>query len=389
MDPMDHNALLRFRGLVVESPPDSLCQAQECELPPPPEVEETTSKKKASSKAKSRAKGGKESKEAAQASGEGAPPWRKPSPTASPTLEPQDKANPPWRKSPQGGSTGTEGSPPDMEKLPSPAASDRMPTGDEPDSTAFEMTLGEGEDDAGEATLEALGEGEEWQAKEKTWGKEWKDEWKKDWKGNSDGKWKGQDGWITSTKEEGGPPLPSDLTVAGLPPPPLASLAGGWFDSLGNMIQIPLYPPVAFFQGQGGFSQHELTQDKWGRLWCGNGVLHQVGYSGGPLAQDMPPSHLSFRTTAWKFSVWERVAAPPLPPAPPEQEKGNSKGRRGGKNSGKGKAREEGKGKGKGKADRQEAGPQKPDLPTLGDFLAFPSLGETKKSKKSEKSEKS
>jgi hypothetical protein len=439
---LDRVVLLLHRSCCLDAsaaaPSDlGLCQAQadDSSWKPPTEAEEAAAALKEQKRGKGdstgkfqkkKGKGGKDSTKDPEGGGDY--PWRRDRPDGVEGGSPPEQH--PWRK--EGRSSPTtaspdlgkgQGTPEELQKLSSPCFSDRDPGAESscdggsavgPDK-AFEMTMSQQADavtaapaaggkDVEEAKAEADAKAMA-EAKEALRGAadhaaaihaameaetanaataaveaSSNDGWK-----HSTGK-----GWLTSTKEEGGPPLPSDLTMAAAPPPPLHSLAGTWFDSLGNMIQVPLYPPVAWFTGISGMSQHELTQDNWGRLWCGNGVLHQVGYSGGPLAQDMPPSHLSWRTTAWKFSIWERVAAPPEPPAPPG-ETWSAKGRQGKKGSG-GKSSSKGGKKGKeprskegnrgdiGKG-RGEAAPSKPELPKLGDFISFPALGESKKQK--------
>jgi len=436
-----------------EDVPSDLCQATEHEkawaTPPPgsPEAEEAGPSKKEKKQMEKKAKGKGKSAHASPAAPETAPwrrgreeqsgeggdgtagtekegaPWRREGKTGSPQLGPSPtpplKEKAPWRAGKSPGS-------PDVNEL---MLGDSQGLSDEEDGPAageggaFEVMMsGAGDlpdtkpDDSKEpnadaakatrmdsfASMEADADAEagddaeepdtEWIAKQDGPADEWKkDGWKKEWKGGGD--WKGGGaggvGWKESSKEEGGVPLPADVTVSGAPPPPAHHLAGTWYDSLGNMIQVPLFPPVAYFAGTGGSSAHELTLDKWGRLWCGNGVLHQVGYSGGPMAQDLPPSHLSFRTTAWKFSVWERIAYAEAPPPPPE---GGDKRRKnaGGKGGKKGR---DGDSKGKGSrqkgSDRSEPqdapAPKPPSAPTLGDFLSFPELGQKEKKAKPKK----
>jgi hypothetical protein len=196
-------------------------------------------------------------------------------------------------------------------------------------------------------------------------------------------------GWKSDAKKDSGPPLPCDLTASPTPPPPLHSLAGTWLDTLGNVIQVPLYPPMAWFTSESGSTNRELSLDKWGRLWCGNGVLHAVGYNAGPMSQDMPPTHLSWRTTAWKFSVWERVSAPPVAPPAPSKGKGFSDARGAGKGGGRGGGSKRTGGaprnKTAGDDSRQAVAPppRAPDLPKLGDFMSFPALGKAEPKKKS------
>jgi len=201
--------------------------------------------------------------------------------------------------------------------------------------------------------------------------------------------WK-SNGWKSRAKEDSGPPLPCDMTVSPTPPPPLQSLAGAWFDTLGNMIQVPLYPPMAWFTSNSGTTERQLSLDKWGRLWCGNGVLHAVGYNNsGPMSQDMPPSHLSWRTTAWKFSVWERVAAPPSAPAPPATKgKGNNSratGKGGGRSGGTKRGGATLRNKGDSGDNGQATAPARaPEMPKLADFMSFPALGKAEPKKKTE-----
>lgn len=364
-------------------------------------------------------------------------PWRKKSPSASPQLGPQ--TNHPWRKPSQDTPTSEQRlpSPSQLEVLPSPTLSEVIPFGDDaapseemPESAPFAESLGIA---AAKAAAEAFQKDDgktEIEKEEATTGvalpeylasvepenssddddevaelgeapfsseidvvhfvsefDEGRDEAQpfagqedktgsEKWKGGSGGGWKAQ-----PVK------LPSDLVVGPAPPPPLHALAGTWLDTLGNVIQVPLFPAVAWFTSHSGSSQHELTLDKWGRLWCGNGVLNQVGYCGGPLAQDMPPSHLSWRTTAWKFSMWQRVEAPPAPvaavsaaPTPSgrvaARERGRGKGRAA--NNKGGKAPDEAR-----EAPGKSAPPPKPQVPKLGDFMSFPALGgKESKSKK-------
>jgi len=438
--PMDRDLFLRLRSLVVadaaeEKPVLGLCQAEAYEMPPEPEAKEPEKKRKKD----------KKDKRAEKEGALGDAPWRKDrgspqegvrspnmdSPSLTPAPSPGEQTRslknegaPPWRKSPEGSAQASPASPNvDLAKIPSPCASDRDPgASDAGDGGqgggSFQMLLSEQtEDTKGKAAKSSNADasesflrlpdqlasmeqkdGDEAESERPEGDEEGsgdKTEW---WKNKAE--WKDRDSkWKVSSKEEGGVPLPSELTVSANPPPPLTALAGTWFDSLGNMVQVPLYPAVAWFTGTAGTSQHELTLDKWGRLWCGNGVLHQVGYSAGPLSQDMPPSHLSWRTTAWKFSIWERIAAAPEAPGPPAG-KGEKKERKkgGGKEGGKGKKGRDadGKGgKGKGKDERGEAAaaaPKPPEQrapPTLGDFLSFPSLGDKAEKKKAkEKPEK-
>jgi hypothetical protein len=143
----------------------------------------------------------------------------------------------------------------------------------------------------------------------------------------------------------------------GQPPPPSNLIAGTWQDSLGNTIWVPLahmphIEPVAWLFGPKGSKGLPFSLDKWRRLWCGNGLLHQVGYAGAagsPFGQELP-THLAWRTTQWRISVWVRVGPPPPPMfEPPTQQQPQQPQQQYGR-----QANQEFKGKGKAKAPEAE-----------------------------------
>jgi len=126
-----------------------------------------------------------------------------------------------------------------------------------------------------------------------------------------------------------------------MPPPPLQTLAGPWKDSLGNLIDVRSvpYPSVTLISDHGP-KELSFSQDKWGRLWCGNFVLHEVGYN--DFAPE--PASIAWRTTTWQTSVWQRTGPPP--PAVPISWQGKG---------GKGSTWHGGKGNWKGKDGRRKS----------------------------------
>lgn len=103
---------------------------------------------------------------------------------------------------------------------------------------------------------------------------------------------------------------PSGMSLAPSPPPELPAIAGCWQDTLGNNVQVPYPPddpqdPTAYLTNDSqGRRQVRFGLDKFGRLWCGNGVLYRIGY---PNLDGDHPSHLAWRTVDWRISVWTRA----------------------------------------------------------------------------------
>lgn len=109
--------------------------------------------------------------------------------------------------------------------------------------------------------------------------------------------------------------------AAPLPPPPAIAFTGTWKDQLGNTIKVDSSATglVAHAVGTRGSHDWKFITDGWCRVWCGNGMLHQVGYpaESGPQRGIKIPSHFAWRTQNWQISVWERIATRMLPPGPP------------------------------------------------------------------------
>merc|ERR1719478_414361 len=128
------------------------------------------------------------------------------------------------------------------------------------------------------------------------------------------------------------PPPPMAIMMDANPPPTPASMKGMWQDTLGNAIEVTLFwdrTVTAWLTGQRGSKQLSIWLDPYGRIQCGNGVLHQVGYmSSWPIPQGTLPSHLAWRTQDWRISTWQRTSAPP-PPPPLEGEAAPAAGSRG------------------------------------------------------------
>lgn len=93
--------------------------------------------------------------------------------------------------------------------------------------------------------------------------------------------------------------------------PSVAKFAGAWQDTLGNKITVVATKGAAIVEGKSkgsGKSTHKewrFTSDQYGRMWCGNGTLYQVGYQEGVEN----PSHIAWRTQDWKISLWTREAS--------------------------------------------------------------------------------
>lgn len=117
-------------------------------------------------------------------------------------------------------------------------------------------------------------------------------------------------GVVTSVDWPRGFGKPSGMSLGPTPPPDLSVIAGCWQDTLGNNVQVP-YPPddpkdpaAVLTNVSRGRREVKLGLDRFGRLWCGNGVLYRIGY---PSLRGSRPSHLAWRTIDWRMSVWTRA----------------------------------------------------------------------------------
>jgi len=208
-----------------------------------------------------------------------------------------------------------------------------------------------GDDGDLEETTGGKGNGKGWKGGKADWDPGFFHGGGKGWKGEKgDGK-----GWKGGKGDLAGPVLiPGEIVLDAAPPPPPQCIAGGWRDSLGNEIQVPLPTDgilTAFLSStEGGRKELSIWLDQWGRLQCGNGILHQASYPcGWPVPPGMPPSRLFWRTRDWRTSTWERVGAPLAPPPPPPQHPGgHGKAKRGGKGYATGNDGGRSKGQGKG-----------------------------------------
>ncbi|CAK9038865.1 unnamed protein product [Durusdinium trenchii] len=102
----------------------------------------------------------------------------------------------------------------------------------------------------------------------------------------------------------------SRLTRPAVPVPPLSLLSGLWVDSMDNFLTVDLLARQVHLHGPHGAKQLQLSNDRWGRLWCGNYVLQEVGYdetASKAFTSSLPPTCLAWRTTKWQISIWQRV----------------------------------------------------------------------------------
>ena len=101
------------------------------------------------------------------------------------------------------------------------------------------------------------------------------------------------------------------VTRPGTPVPPLSLMSGLWVDSMDNFLTLDLHASRSvLLHDAHGVRKLQLSDDKWGRLWCGDYVLQEVGYETTGALQSLPPSCLAWRTTQWQISIWHRVDAP-------------------------------------------------------------------------------
>lgn len=98
-------------------------------------------------------------------------------------------------------------------------------------------------------------------------------------------------------------------TRPGTPVPPLSLMSGLWVDSMDNFLTLDLLSRSVLLHDAHGVRKLDLSNDRWGRLWCGNYVLQEVGYdvTSAAAARRMPPTCLAWRTTQWQISVWHRI----------------------------------------------------------------------------------